>query len=500
MLCLPAIAAAQGTAGLSPLDCLQTLLQRDPQIRVQRTMVSESEGWARQYRAPFDFQTAFVAQYGKDHSPVISPLGIVFPDVATGQYQVTFGQQLDVGASLSGNFGVVSTTILDGTSTDTRPQNRAIYSLTLGVPLLKNRGAATMHGAREEASLLVLAAKADLKAATNARAMDALTAWLEYWYSSKLHEMANSSLLDADTAVNDVRAFLHADRRTRSDLDLARATSLQRKADLIAAAQRVATARFLLAVTLGDSLSRASGYEEPTPLQHPSDTNLARTVSSSDVRAVAARERPDVIAFAARRMAAQRAIEGLQSGADPQLDLSLMLGANGFNLNTGASAYVSPYTQNVTPLNFGVGLTWTFPVQNSAAAGTLDVRAAQATRTEVQSADLLRTIALQTELAVFALRSAAERMIVAREGLDLARLVYDAEEFRMRNNASTLVILREMQNNSIAAETTYLSSKRDYYQAVLQLRFLTSSFVREDGRVHEGAAWQGAHNLVYILR
>lgn len=481
LLCLFSGGVVRGQNELSPLDCLQRLLERDPQIRIQRTNIAEYEGYAQQYRAPFDLQTTFNAQYGVDHSPIISPLGIVFPSVTTGQYQIGVNRQLEFGASVGATVGVQSTRILDGTSDDTRPQNRAIYGLTLGVPLLKNRGSAAMRGVRDEAALVVTAVRNDARAAMNSRAVDAMTAWLDYWYVKRLHEVAVTSSEEADSTVDDVRAFVAADRRTRSDLDQARATSLQRHADLVAVEQRLRAARFQLAVVLGDDLETALQYGLPTFLDLPSDTLAARELASRDVRMVAERERPDLAAFLARREAARRSIEGLERASDPQLDLGLTLGANGFNFRSGMPAYISPYTENVTPLNINATLTWAFPVENSAARGALATRTAQAERTATQERDLRRVISINAELATTALKSAEHRLSVAREGLELARHVYLDEEFRVRNDASTLVQLRQMQDNVIGAEQTFITAKRDYYAAVLQLRFLTSSFFRTDG-------------------
>lgn len=466
---------------MTPVDCLQRLLERDPQLRVQRTTAAEQRALAIQQEAPFDLSTALTIQAGTDHSPVISPLGIVFPEVTTGQYQLSVTKQLPIGLSLGASLGVQSTTITDGASQDIRPQNRALYGLNATLPLLRNRGAAIQRAQLDQALLLVDAADADLHHVLNVRATDALTSWLNFWYTKRLLDVATAAMLQADSMAADMERFVAADRKTRSDLLQSRATALQRRNDAITARQNFLAARYQLAAAIGDAVDDAPQYPTPSFLDLPSDTLEARRLDAILVRDQSKKARPDLRALASRRDAARRFVESLASASSPQLDLGINIGANGFNFREGVARYTSPYTENVTPLNISASLTWAFPIENSSARGAAMAGEAQADRATIQEQDALRTIGLSATMATEALHAAEQRLAVAREGLDISRKVYDDEVYRFRHDASTLVQLRILQDNVIAAETAFINAKRDYYAAVIQIRFLTSTFFRREG-------------------
>jgi outer membrane protein TolC len=133
----------------------------------------------------------------------VSPLGIVFPTVTSGQYSVGLSQLLSLGATVSLNTGVQSQDITSDSVQDTRLQNRGFVSLNVNVPLLRNRGSIGERSALQGAVLELEAVRSDVLQSVNVRVTDVLTAYLDLWYNHRLLLMAQEMEERADRILVD---------------------------------------------------------------------------------------------------------------------------------------------------------------------------------------------------------------------------------------------------------------------------------------------------------
>jgi outer membrane protein TolC len=170
-----------------------------------------------------------------------------------------------------------------------------------------------------------------------------------------------------------------------------------------------------------------------------------------------------------------------QQRLEPQLDLGVTLGTNGFNYETSTSRFLTALTSNSTPMNATVRLDWRLPVQNSQALGELQVQQAAFDRSSIQEQDNIRSITINSRLAVERLREAQERLAISRRHVDIATAVLADEELRMKAGTSTLVDLGVMQDDLVSARIGLYTARRDVASAIIQLRFLASMFFRDNG-------------------
>lgn len=143
----------------------------------------------------------------------------------------------------------------------------------------------------------------------------------------------------------------------------------------------------------------------------------------------------------------------------------MTLGTNGFNYETSTSRFLTALTSNSTPLNATVRLDWRLPVQNSQAQGELQVQQAAFDRSSIQEQDNIRSITINSRLAVERLREAQERLAISRRHVDIATAVLADEELRMKAGTSTLVDLGAMQDDLVSARIGLDTARRDVASA-----------------------------------
>lgn len=471
-----------GQDTLGPLDCVEKLLRNDPQLRISRVNVRQQEGRLLQSRAAFDLGTSFNAQYSVDYSPVFSPLGIVFPQVTSAQYGLGANQELDFGVRLAANLGVQSSTIISSRADDKRPQNRGFMALSLTVPLLKNRGSAVTRAPREHSALVLEAVRSDVLQSINTRSADVLTAFVEYWYSYRMLETARASEKVANESFQLITEYVKADIRTGADLREAEQTLLTRTGERINAEQTATAAYAQLVTIIGDSTVPTAGLPAPLPLREViNDSAIVHRITLESITQRAWERRPDIRGLAMRREATRRAIAGAQSELQPQLDLGLNVGSNGFNFDTTFRRYISAYRDNATPMNFGATISWALPVQNSQARASIMTNEAEHERLTVQEQDVRRQILINCSLALQRLQRAYTRQLISARSAKLADDIYQDEQSRITAGKSSLTQLRVRQDYVIAAQRELYAVRRDFALAVVQIRFLASMFFKEDG-------------------
>jgi outer membrane protein TolC len=470
-----------GQDSLRPIDCIERLLQNDPQLRVQRTMVAQQEGVVRQTRAPFDLTTSAGILASRDYTPLVSPLGIVFPSIFTSQYSVGLSQLLPLGTNLTVTTGVQSQDIESDSISDTRLQNRGFVALNVAIPLLRNRGGVEQRLALDGATLELDAVHSDVMQAINVRVADVLSAYLDVWYNHRIHLMTQEMEAYAQRTYEIVKEYVNADLRPAADLRQAQSNVLSRTRDRIAARQTLLASHAQLLIVMGDTLP--SDFVPPAPVSPTLqvDSVQVASINVEILRVRALTSRPDIRGLALRRQTARTLMLAAQQRLEPQLDLGLTLGSNGFNYEKNLSRFISAIGSNTTPLNASLRLDWTLPVQNSEAQGAVQVQQAEYERSSIREQDIIRTLDINCQLATERLKAAYEGLEISLRHVDLARAVLEDAEVSMRNAASTLVDLNALQSDLVSARMGLYSARRDMAAAIIEIRFLASMFFRDNG-------------------
>ena len=482
MLCLVAVGSIYAQDSLMPEDCVERMLQKDPQLRISRINVRQQESSVLQSKAAFDVATSATMQSSIDYSPVFSPLGIVFPRVTNEQYSLGLRKEFDLGVSLNASAGVQSSTIISTNTTDRRPQNRGFFGLNIGLPLLRNRGSAVTSAPLERSLLILNATQADVQQSVNVRTADVLNAYVELWHADRLLTVLREIEKAADRTYQDVQEFVKADRRTVFDLLQAQQTLLQRITERISQEQRLTEAYAKLITVLGDSITGEMTSIPPTTAKWELQDTVIQVLSAKKLIYYSLERKPDIRALMRRREAARRVILGAQSDLQPQLDVGINLGTNGFNFDNSTSRFYTSYFENQTPLNVSATLTWAFPIQNSQSRGALLASEMEHERTTTQEDDLRRTTVINCHLAINGVKQAHARFMINKKSLELAKSLYANEDVLMRSGKSTLTELRIRQENLLSSQQSLLNSARDLIQAAVNVRFLASSFYSQDGK------------------
>lgn len=466
---------------LRAMDCVERLLSNDPQIRIQRTRVVQQNGAVLQAKAPYDLSTQTTIQASRDYTPLVSPLGIVFPTVTTNQYSIGLSQLLSLGATLSLSTGVQSQDVASNIVSDTRLQNRGFMMLNVDVPLLRNRGNQAQQRSLDGAKLELQAVRSDVLQSLNVRVADVLTAYLDLWFNHRMLLMAQEMEQHAERTYRNMQEYTAADKRAASDVRQAESNYLSRVRDRIGARQSYMSSYAQLLVVMGDSLPQT--FVPPVPAAIPAQFQkaTAATINIDTLLRVALEQRPDIRGLTLRRQVARTLLLSAQQRQEPQLDLGFTLGTNGFNNETSASRFVTAIGSNSTPFNASARLSWSLPIQNSQAMGEMELQQAAYERSNLQEQDIIRSIRINCRLAVERLRAAQDQLDVSARHVAISRAVLDDEELKMQNGTSTLVDFVVLQDNLVNARIGLYQARREVAAAIIQMRFLASMFFYPNG-------------------
>ena len=130
-----------------------------------------------------------------------------------------------------------------------------------------------------------------------------------------------------------------------------------------------------------------------------------------------------------------------------------------------------------------VALNFEMPFKNNQAVGRLGQRQASLLQASIDSADLGRTIALNVERLVRALRLSSDRLNRAQEAVRYYDKTIEDEQIKLKAGDSTLIdtILTEQQTTS--ARLSLVSAQQDYAATLARLLFESGLILtHEDGR------------------
>ncbi len=213
-----------------------------------------------------------------------------------------------------------------------------------------------------------------------------------------------------------------------------------------------------------------------TPLTQPDETRVAdRPISMTAELRGALGRRAEIAAARKGVENSGLAIQINEFGLLPVLDVEGEFGVSGFGVTQDDSFENYGDFNN---LRYGVGFTFSVPVQNRRARGALE-QAVVNRRTAILNAREAETVVIvEVAEAVRLIESAREGLRAAREARNLADETYKAEQERQRADLATAFEVKQALNDLTAAERDLVKAKVELEKAYLTLRKATGEMGR----------------------
>jgi TolC family type I secretion outer membrane protein len=291
-------------------------------------------------------------------------------------------------------------------------------------------------------------------------------AYYSYLDSKALLEAQDATLKERQTALDAAEARHHAGVATIADVLQARTARSQAQLTRETIEGNLRTIEGLLATTMG--LPASTRFEFGTlPLEIPA-RQVSEQVDALLARAVA--QRPELAAARAEALRAGARVREVRATGLPTVGLTSSIGQT--FLSSGG---------RVTPYAAAVALR--VPIFTGGRIAN-DVRAAQLE--EELARENVRSLQQQVDLEVwssyYALQTAEQRLITARELLSSAQQSADVASGRYRSGVGTILDVLTAEAALESARAQEVQARTDWFLAVAQLAHDTGSLAPQQGQ------------------
>jgi outer membrane protein TolC len=207
----------------------------------------------------------------------------------------------------------------------------------------------------------------------------------------------------------------------------------------------------------------------------PTDTPLfvpMADISIAEKVEFALQHRPDIVQSQLTVASQEIARNVARHQRLPQLDLGGTASVSGFGGNLG-SALTDVGTAD--GYNWGVALTFTYPLGNRAAHNGLQQQNLLLQQARINQRKVERTVSRQILQTVRNLETASKRVEVTRAATVLARSQLDVEQEKFRLGLSTSFNVLQLQNQLTAVRSGEIRALSDYNEALGQLDYITGT-------------------------
>ena len=245
----------------------------------------------------------------------------------------------------------------------------------------------------------------------------------------------------------------------------------QREGDVITAEAAVREADDALKETLNIPESLGTWHIRVQPTDTPPFVPMA-DISIAEKVEFALQHRPDVVQSQLTVASQEIARDVARNQRLPQLDLGGAASVSGFGGNVGSSI---ANVEAADGYNWGVSLTFTYPLGNRAANNGLQQQNLLLRQARIDQRKVQRTVSRQILQTVRNLETASKQVEVTRAATVLARSQLEVEQEKFRLGLSTSFNVLQLQNQLTAVRSGEIRALSDYNEALGQLDHITGT-------------------------
>jgi outer membrane protein TolC len=486
--------AQVATCGLSNrislLEAIRSTLGNHPLLVSQKAQIQISEGLREQASGAFDLTLQSALTQDRQTIPLTSEQQVQNALIGlVGQSQVTKLTTYSAGLSKLFRSGVSVTPQFQLTRDvdnlfNASGVNSSSVGIQVSVPFLQGRGRKVVAAQEQAATREVEATEYDFNQLVAQLVANVATSYWNAVAASRNVAIANEAEDRGKAYRDNVQSLVEADHVPRNDLNEVTANLAQRASSRIAATQSMIAAQQQLALDMGISADHlftnapepCEDFPDGQYQQAPSDTSG----SMQYYFAQALRLRADYLASQRRISERKTLVTAAENRLQPQLNMNLSAGYSGLQVGRGPSDFFASASSGVLGPNASVGITYSFPIGNRSAHGTLDEAQGTARQAEVQSRELVRNISAAVVVALENVRNAILRVKKAGDSIQSYRAALEGEREKYRGGIGSIVDILTMEDRLTSALIDQVDAERVYALALIQFRFATGTLSAPD--------------------
>ena len=299
----------------------------------------------------------------------------------------------------------------------------------------------------------------------------------------KALKIAEDAELRGHAYVENVQAFIDADRVPRSDIHEVSANLAGRTATRIAAEHQVVAAGQQLALDMGlfpSQVLEATGALDNFPDYESQLLPASKSVATQEYFEESLKRRADFLAAQKREAEARRLLAAARNQLLPSLNLAASAGYSGLKEGRAVGESFRALVAGVPGANAGIGITYTFPPKNDFARGQLLQSEAALRQSELRSTALAEGIHALVSVAADALWSAIDQAKKARESVASFESALTAEREKYRLGMGSVVDILTVEDRLTTALLSDVQAEVAYALALTQLRLATGTLIEPD--------------------
>jgi len=482
-----ALAQPPPNSGLSLLEAVQTTLERDPNLAVQKARLQSARGSLDIAASQFDpVVTSELAE--ADNRTPLTPSSR--EESRTLQSNLGVSQQFRTGLSIAPQLQLLRT---EDVTAGSSAGNASTVTFVIRQPLLRGRGRAATAAGELSATRELVAARLDLRHLIAQRLVAVVTQYWTVVAATRNLDVLRASEASSRALLENTRKLIAADQVPAADVVQLEANLAAKESARIGGERQLFTARQDLGREIGldgEEIRRLPLPGEPFPVV-PSEAVPAAEGAGPFV-ATALRWRADLRAAKERQAEGEILRRAAVNALQPQLDLVFSPGYSGLVAGADPASYFSPLVRNIPGASATVALSLTWPVFNRRARGEL-LQIDAGLRQNALAVELIaKAVGANVPASLDAAGRDARQLAKAREAEQLFERAVVNEEKKLRAGTSTLLDVINQQDRLTAARQTEVAAQLALAISLLQLRFDTGTLIGEEGETGEMGTIQAA--------
>jgi len=489
---------SQTTIPVDIVKLSELTFNESPTIKRNILSISNAEGNVQIQKSTFDYQLISGVSFGRNSLNLFEAdprTPFVNDELNSRNTGASIALQRNFRSSLSASITIDYTMASDNFSFNRFNQDvganigdhtmSSRFSLTQ--PLLRGRGR-SVATALEEASNLNLESTDDTVEFSNS--FELFQTGSAYWQYVAAYKSLNA-FRENEARVRRVleitQELVKADKKPAGDL-------VQIKADLANQERQTRVAEQLLYSTklnLGRfvGLSEADSKQLGNPIdEFPTiaESGYMKDMNVSNYLEIAKKNRKDILASKKSQEAIELQLSLAENNKKAQLDLTGFVSYGGMNMGNGLDRALATFSRNEgRNLGVGIGLNFSFPLNNNLAKGRYLQNEAALKDQAIVVDNLQRNIDLNVSIALNNLDNSVLILEKASESLEFYQEVFNNEQVKFQNGLTTLLNLILFQERLTFAQLDYLQAHQQFATAIINLRYETGTLLVRQSNTEE---------------
>ena len=353
--------------------------------------------------------------------------------------------------------------------------NSTSTSLSITQPLLRGQGRDIVTAGETLAELSWESQQENATFITSGQLLTTVNAYWQYRSASESYLVYQDNENRVRSVLEITEELVAADRKPTGDMTQIQADLKDKERQTILAAQNLYAARQNLGRSLGIATTESENIGEPVST-FPAITDQAEIPALEDLIRLARSQRADLKSL--QKLLEQQTIQldVAENNLQPQLNVTAFVNYGGAATGNGFDRFFrSLGNEEGRNYQTGLGLGYTFPLQNNLAQAAQLNAQLQFADQETFLRDQIRNIELNVSIAYNNYQNSVEAMRKSKQSLDYYVEVFTNEQYKFQNGLTTLLNLILLQERLTFSQLDYIQAQQRFAIAISNLRYETGT-------------------------